>query len=114
MASDPTLREERRVAPRAAPRAPIQVHFSVGRQDGSGVVGDLSLSGAWISDASSAPDSGTQLDLLMTCEAIVETALVPVEVVRRAKGGFAVRFRRLDRSLHDFLVKVLPGTTGAG
>ena len=48
---------------RDAPRLPGRVRFSAGRQEGTGLIEDLSLSGAHIAEANWCPDPGTQVRL---------------------------------------------------
>ena len=98
---------EDRARPRSAPRAPVQVQFSAGRVDGTGVIGDLSLSGAWIAEASASPAAGTLIALFLDTGA-GEPVRATAEVVRRTAKGFAVRFPTLNPQLRDFLSAALP------
>ena len=75
--------------------------------DGTGVIGDLSLSGAWIAEASASPATGTPIALFLDT-GTGETVRATAEVVRRTAKGFAVRFPRLNPELRDFLAAALP------
>ena len=100
--------ENRRGTPRAAPQTPIEVHFSAGRIDGTGMLEDLSLSGCQIASASACPAPGTKVELALVRTGKGEPVQALAEVVRSTAKGFAVRFQRVDQRLRDFLTAALP------
>ncbi len=111
MGLKPSRSDARRDHPRAAPRAAVQVHFSAGRIDGTGVLEDLSLSGARIASASACPAPGTKIELVLILSG-TERVRAPAEVVRSTAKGFAVRFQRVDGELRDFVTAALPPESG--
>ncbi len=108
MGSESGYSDERRGQPRAAPQTPIEVHFSAGRIDGTGILEDLSLSGCRIASASACPAPGTKVELALVPSGKGEPVRSTAEVVRSRPGGFAVRFQRVDVKLKDFLTAALP------
>ena len=111
MGSDSSYSIGRRDHPRAAPRAPVQVHFSAGRIDGTGVLEDLSMSGGRIASASACPAPGARVELVLILSG-TERVRAPAEVVRSTAKGFAVRFQRVAAELRDFVPAALPPEDG--
>ena len=69
--------------------------YSLGREEGSGVLVDLSYSGARLENATLAPEPGTKVRLYVFVQPIQPFELIG-HVVRHAEGGFAVEVDVLD------------------
>jgi hypothetical protein len=104
-AAPPDPRERRR-APRV--EAPSPVYFTAGRQEGVGVLADLSLTGARIEDASPRLRPGAATTLLLELRQDSFTVEVPGRVVRETETGFAIEFSLdPDSSAEAFLTWIL-------
>ncbi len=77
----------------------IQTHFealySAGRQEGAGVLGDISYSGALIEESSLKPDIGTELRAYVFVQPVSPLELVG-RVVRHTETGFAIEYKVSD------------------
>jgi hypothetical protein len=63
--------------------------YSLGREEGSGVLVDLSYSGARLENATVAPEPGTKVRLFIFIQPIQPFELIG-HVVRHTENGFAV------------------------
>ncbi len=103
--SDVDEASERR---RRAPRVPV--HFSCefyGRKvQGTGMVRNISVSGALIEEAEPLLISGTEIHMrfVLGTDTVVE---VTAEVARETEGGFAVRFDTMDARVRAVMHKLI-------
>lgn len=95
---------------RDAPRFPGRVHFSAGRMEGTGLIEDLSLSGANIAEADCCPALGSRVRLSFATGESQSPLYASGKVIRRRPSGFALRFEAVERSLQNFLLAV--GSSG--
>ena len=63
--------------------------YSTGREEGSGVLADISYSGARLEDASLLPELGTKVRLYVFIQPVQPFELIG-QVVRCTKNGFAI------------------------
>ena len=76
---------------------PLEVHYSVGRAEGVGVLADISYSGALIEDTAMRPKIGTPIVLYVylkppsAFEAVTPFEL-PGHIIRHSSTGFAVEY----------------------
>ncbi len=96
----------RRSERRDAPRFPGRVHFSAGRMDGTGLIEDLSLSGANIAEADCCPKLGSRVRLSFATGESQSPLYASGKVIRRRPSGFALRFEAVERGLQSLLLAV--------
>lgn len=84
---------------RRAPRIPWEVQFSSGRLEGTGILRDLSVSGAHIMALGIQPAPGEPARLYFSTCWTEEPLVVVAKVTRRTDSGFAVRFCEADPRL---------------
>ncbi len=89
---------------RDAPRLPGRVRFSAGRQEGTGLIEDLSLSGAHIAEANWCPDLGTQVRLFFASKESERPLCAFGRVIRSTGSSFAVRFKAVEQGLQGLLL----------
>ena len=89
---------------RDAPRLPGRVCFSAGRLEGSGLIEDLSLSGAHVAQVDSCPELGTRVRLFFATDESETPRHATGKVIRRDDSSFALRFDVVEPSLQSFLL----------
>ena len=89
---------------RDAPRLPGRVRFSAGRSEGSGLIEDLSLSGAHVAEASCSPELGTRVRLFFATNESETPLYAFGTVVRRSPASFVLRFQAVEPNLQGFLL----------
>ncbi len=89
---------------RDAPRLPGRVRFSAGRSEGSGLIEDLSLSGAHVAEASCSPELGTRVRLFFATNESETPLYAFGTVIRRSPSSFALHFEAVEPSLQGFLL----------
>ena len=100
-------REQRRaarVSPKTHPTIPGQVNFRAGEVEGSGLILDLSSTGAHIFRASHELEPGTKVELYFLQPSTSRRMHATCEVVRNTESGFAVKFLRLERELEQLVL----------
>ena len=100
-------REQRRaprVSPRDHPKLPGHVNFSAGEVVGTGLILDLSSTGAHVFEASQRLEPGTQVELYFLQPSTSRRMHATCEVVRKTGSGFAVKFLRLERELERLVL----------
>ena len=104
----PTTIIEKRTAHRFLPRVPVEYENG---GPGSGILWNISESGARIEEVSRLVAPGTTLTLRFSF--FVGSFDVPLrgETVRRTDSGFAVRFIGVSEPQLDMLRRALPGAT---
>ena len=97
-------RRAARVSSGDYPSVPGSVLFSAGAIRGSGIILDISATGAHIYKPSKNVRRGVVVDLFFL-QSDAERRLHAVgEVVRRTESGFAVRFLRVERELESLVL----------
>lgn len=94
--SDPQRRRETRVQTR------FESLYSAGRSEGTGVLADISYTGALIVSASSSPDVGKQLRIYVFIQPVAPFELVGT-VVRHTEDGFAIKYSGQTKELKRFV-----------
>ena len=89
---------------RDAPRLPGRVCFSAGRSEGSGLIEDLSLSGAHVAEASCSPELGSRVRLFFATKESEAPLYAFGTVVRRGPTSFVLRFEAVEPNLQGFLL----------
>ncbi len=89
---------------RDAPRLPRKVHFSTARMEGTGLIEDLSLSGANIAGTDCCPALGSRVRLSFATSDSQAPLYASGKVIRRRPFGFALRFEAVERSLQNLLL----------
>jgi hypothetical protein len=97
---------ERRVETRFPIHVPVE--FTNGDVAGSGVTGNVSMSGVRIDDASAEPRAGVNLELRFSFFLGSFETAVQGRWVRPTRGGFAVQFTDLDPVQQELLHRALP------
>lgn len=97
---------ERRVEPRFPIHAPVQ--FNNGNVEGTGMTGNVSMSGARIDEVSEAPRAGTTLELRFSFYVGSFETPFRGRWVRPTRDGFAVEFTGLEPSQQELLRRALP------
>src|SRR3990172_344361 len=93
-----------RVSSRDYPRVPGSVSFTAGAIQGSGIILDISATGAHIYRPSKDLPKGVVADLFFL-QSDTERKLHAVgQVVRHTETGFAVRFLRVERELEALVL----------
>lgn len=89
---------------RAAPRLAGRVSFSAGRLEGSGLIGDLSLAGAHVVQATVSPTLGTRVRLFFATPESDHPLSASGRVTRRGATDFALKFDAVEPSLQGALL----------
>jgi hypothetical protein len=76
--------------------------YSAGRTEGTGMLADISYSGALIEGTSSRPEIGNPMRLFVFIQPVSPVELVG-EVVRHTEHGFAMEFTKLSDELKRFV-----------
>ncbi len=95
-------------------RAKFETLYSSGRQEGAGVLTDISYRGALLEDASLRPDLADYVRLYVFVRPVDPFELVG-SVVRHTSDGFAVEFEKLDpetQSLVDDVAAIVSVPAG--
>lgn len=79
--------------------------LSSGREEGSGVLADISLSGAAFTDASFAPPPGTVVRAYVFVTPVSPFELVG-RVVRREETAFAIEYEKLEPEVRQLVEDV--------
>lgn len=79
--------------------------LSSGREEGTGVLSDISTTGAAFADASVAPPPGTLVRAYVFVQPVSPFELVG-RVVRRDDGGFAIEYEKLDPDVRRLIEDV--------
>jgi hypothetical protein len=98
--------QERRVAPRFKLRAPTE--YQNESVHGSGMIWDISASGARIENVTSVVDPGATIALRSSFFPGSFDVQIKGDVVRHTRSGFAVQFVELEAPQIDFLRTILP------
>lgn len=90
--------------------------YSAGRTEGTGVLQDISYSGAMIVGASLKPELGKQLRIYVFVQPVAPFELVGT-VVRHTDDGFAIEYEGLSDEICRFVddaaaIVGIPGTKG--
>ena len=113
--SRPTRRHKQRSAIRVSaedyPSVPGRVLFTAGAIRGTGMLLDISTSGAHIYKPSKNVPAGIVVDLYFLQSGTERRLHAEAQVVRRTDEGFAVRFLHIERELETL---VLAATLEAG
>lgn len=111
----PTRRHRKRSAIRIAaedyPSVPGRVLFTAGAIRGSGMLLDISTSGASIYKPSKNVPSGIVIDLYFLQSGTERRLHAEAEVVRRTDEGFAVRFLHVERELETLVLAAAQSAT---
>ena len=102
--SYPIKRSAIRVSSRDYPRVPGSVHFYSGAIEGSGMILDISATGAHIYRPSKNVPVGVVIDLFFLESDTKRRLHAMGEVVRKSEEGFAVRFLRVERELETLVL----------
>jgi hypothetical protein len=76
-------------------RTRFEALYSLGRQEGAGVLADISYSGAHIEDSSLVPEVGTEVRIYVFVQPVSPFSLSG-KVVRVTENGFALAYQNLD------------------
>jgi hypothetical protein len=93
-----------RVSSREFPELPDRVNYRADGTDGTGVLWDISASGAQVAEASSRLQPGTAVDMYFLLGRDLRPAHAVAEVVRETRSGFCVRFQRIERPLTELVL----------
>ncbi len=96
-----------RVSNRVHPSVPGLVNFIAGKIEGSGLILDVSLSGAYVHEASQRLEAGTKVDMYFLQEKTERRLHAVGDVVRETESGFAVRFLRVERELRRLVLSAV-------
>lgn len=83
-------------------RTQFETLYSAERQEGSGILTDISYQGAQLEDTSIKPQIGAHVRIYVFVRPVAPFELVG-NVVRHSNEGFAVEFEKLDRELRSFV-----------
>jgi len=72
--------------------------YSLGREEGAGVLADISYSGARLEHASIVPEAGTKVRLYVFVQPVQPFELIG-QVVRRTQNGFAIAVDACDAEI---------------
>ncbi len=86
---------------------PGLVNFIAGKIEGSGFILNVSLSGAYVHEASQRLEVGTRVDLYFLQEKTERRLHAVGDVVRETESGFAVRFLRVERELRRLVLSAV-------
>ncbi len=98
--TDETEREQ--VARDRRVRTEFEALYSSDRQEGAGVLFDISYSGAQMSGASVQPAVGTKLRLYIFIQPVSPIELIG-EVVRHTEDGFAIEYTASTQEIRNFV-----------
>lgn len=101
---------ERRSSPRFRTR--FDSLLSAGREEGAGMLADLSYSGALLEDTSIRPELGTRIRIYVFIQPVAPFQLLG-EVVRHTDKGFAIAYTLDDPGIRQ-LVDDVAGIVAAG
>ena len=76
--------------------------YSAGREEGHGVLADISYAGARISDTELRPEVGTQVRLYVFIQPVFPLEIVG-EVARHTEDGFAVEYKIVDADVKQLV-----------
>ena len=76
--------------------------YSLGQEEGSGVLSDISYSGAHLDDSSQKPEPGTKVRLYVFVQPIQPFELIG-HVVRHTENGFAIEVDVLDAEIRNLV-----------
>ena len=76
--------------------------YTSGRQEGAGVLADISSFGAWIEDTSIQPALGTTVRMYVFIQPVSPFELVGT-VVRHSAAGFAIEYKDLDPEVRQLV-----------
>ena len=76
--------------------------YSLGHEEGSGVLADISYSGARLDDSSQKPEAGTKVRLYVFVQPVQPFELVG-HVVRHAEDGFAIEVDVCDAEIQHLV-----------
>lgn len=93
-----------RVSHEDYPSVPGSVHFTAGAIRGSGLILDISATGAHIYKPTKNAHPGIVIDLYFLQPETERRLHATGEVVRRTETGFAVRFLRVERELETLVL----------
>ena len=97
-----------RVAPRFSLGIPTRYQVSGEAPIGTGVIQNISKSGALVDDESCKAPVGSRIRLSFSLLPTSQPVKLSAEIVRMADTGFAVRFRDLDPRNRQLLEAALP------
>lgn len=97
-------RSAARVSNRDYPSVPGTVYFSAGAIRGSGIILDISATGAHVYKPTKNVPKGVVADLFFLQPDTQRRLHALGEVVRRTESGFAVRFLRVERELEALVL----------
>src|SRR5215469_973416 len=80
--------------------ARLEASYSSGREDGSGILANISYSGAFLTQTSSQPRIGSHVRVHVVRSKPFEVA---GKVVRHVKGGFAIEFADVSPELRHLI-----------
>ena len=104
----PRSHQRKRSAPRIShreyPSVPGNVSFSAGAIRGTGILLDISATGAHVYRPSKIVPRGVELELFFLQPDTGRKLYALGEVVRRTDSGFAVRFLRVERELETLIL----------
>ena len=107
----PTKRHKKRSAIRVSaedyPSVPGRVLFTAGAIRGSGMLLDISTTGAHIYRPSKTVPKGIVIDLYFLQSDTERRLHAEAEVVRRTEDGFAVRFLHIERELETLVLAAM-------
>ncbi len=86
---------------------PGLVNFTAGKIEGSGLILDVSLTGAHVREASHRLEAGTKVDMYFLQEKTERRLHAVAEVMRETESGFAVRFLRVERELRCLVLSAV-------
>ena len=96
-------KEERRAQPRT--KIGLDVLCSSGREEGTAILKDLSVSGALLEPATIRPAVGDSVTIRLQAESDEEPDLLRTTVVRQTPNGFAVEFSVPFSVIHHIIAK---------
>jgi hypothetical protein len=87
-------------------RARFDALYSSGRQEGAGVLVDVSYGGARVENSSIRPEIGTQVRVYVFVQPVSPFELVGT-VVRHSDSGFAIEYKDLDSEVRRLINEVV-------
>jgi hypothetical protein len=76
--------------------------YSAGRSEGTGVLADISYTGAMIEGATTKPEIGKQLRIYVFVQPVAPFELVGL-VVRHTEAGFAIEYPDMNEEVRRFV-----------
>ncbi len=104
------LRSATRVSNRVHPSVPGLVNFIAGKIEGSGLILDVSVTGAYVHGASHRLEAGTRVDMYFLQAKTARRLHAIADVVRETESGFAVEFLRVERELRRLVLSAVEKT----